>query len=40
MLTHDGFNLDSPLGRRAFEGMKPGWPAVLARLEAPLGRMG
>jgi uncharacterized protein YndB with AHSA1/START domain len=37
-LTHEGFDLDSPLSRRAFEGMKPGWPAVLARLEATLGR--
>jgi uncharacterized protein YndB with AHSA1/START domain len=36
-LTHEGFNLDSPLSRRAFEGMKPGWPAVLARLESVLG---
>jgi len=33
-LTHEGFNLDSPLGRTALEGMKPGWPKVLARLEA------
>jgi uncharacterized protein YndB with AHSA1/START domain len=32
-LTHEGFNLDSPMGRMAFEGMKPGWPKVLARLE-------
>ncbi len=31
-LTHEGFNLDSPMGRAAFEGMKPGWPAVLDRL--------
>jgi uncharacterized protein YndB with AHSA1/START domain len=31
-LTHEGFNLDSPLGRAAFEGMKPGWPGVLAKL--------
>jgi uncharacterized protein YndB with AHSA1/START domain len=36
-VTHEGFNLDSPLRRRAFEGMKPGWPAVLARLESALG---
>jgi uncharacterized protein YndB with AHSA1/START domain len=36
-LTHEGFNLDAPLSRRAFEGMKPGWPAVLARLESVLG---
>ncbi|ACL67243.1 Activator of Hsp90 ATPase 1 family protein [Anaeromyxobacter dehalogenans 2CP-1] len=39
-LTHEGFDLDSPLGRRAFEGMKPGWPAVLARLGALLGELG
>jgi len=31
-LTHEGFDLDSPLGKRAFEGMKPGWPGVLERL--------
>lgn len=37
-LTHEGFNLDSPMSRRAFEGMKPGWPAVLARLESVLGK--
>jgi uncharacterized protein YndB with AHSA1/START domain len=36
-LIHEGFNLDSPMGRRAFEGMKPGWPGVLARLGAALG---
>lgn len=36
-LTHEGFNLDSPLSRRAFEGMRPGRPAVLARLESVLG---
>ncbi|RKG69430.1 SRPBCC domain-containing protein [Corallococcus sp. CA054B] len=35
-LVHEGFNLDSPMGRRAFEGMKPGWPGVLARLGAAL----
>jgi uncharacterized protein YndB with AHSA1/START domain len=35
-LTHEGFNLDSPIGRQALEGMKPGWPKVLARLEAVL----
>jgi len=35
-LIHEGFNLDSPLGRRALEGMEPGWPKVLARLEAVL----
>jgi hypothetical protein len=35
-LTHEGFNLDSPLGRQAFEGMQPGWPGVLLRLGALL----
>jgi uncharacterized protein YndB with AHSA1/START domain len=35
-LTHEGFNLDSPLGRAALEGMKPGWPKVLGRLESIL----
>ncbi len=31
-LTHEGFDLDSPMSRAAFEGMKPGWPTVLGRL--------
>jgi uncharacterized protein YndB with AHSA1/START domain len=35
-LVHEGFDLGSPLGRQAFEGMRPGWPGVLARLEAVL----
>ncbi len=35
-LTHEGFDLDSPMGRAAFEGMKPGWPDVLERLETVL----
>jgi len=35
-LTHEGFNLDSPMGRQALEGMKPGWPKVLAKLAAVL----
>lgn len=35
-LTHEGFNLDTPLGRTALEGMKPGWPKVLLKLEATL----
>jgi uncharacterized protein YndB with AHSA1/START domain len=35
-LTHEGFNLDSPIGRAALEGMKPGWPKVLERLETLL----
>jgi uncharacterized protein YndB with AHSA1/START domain len=36
-LTQEGFDLDSPFGRRAYEGMKPGWPGILARLEGSLG---
>jgi uncharacterized protein YndB with AHSA1/START domain len=35
-LTHEGFNPDSPMGRAALEGMKPGWPKVLARLDTVL----
>jgi uncharacterized protein YndB with AHSA1/START domain len=38
-LTHEGFNLDSPIGRAALEGMKTGWPQVLARLEPVLEQM-
>ncbi|WP_242338828.1 MULTISPECIES: SRPBCC domain-containing protein [unclassified Anaeromyxobacter] len=36
-LTHEGFDLDSPMGRAAWEGMKGGWPAVLERLGSALG---
>jgi uncharacterized protein YndB with AHSA1/START domain len=35
-LTHAGFNLDSPAGRMAYDGMQPGWPQVLARLASVL----
>ncbi|HKP98662.1 MAG TPA: SRPBCC domain-containing protein [Fibrobacteria bacterium] len=35
-LTHEGFDLDSPLGLQAFEGMKPGWAKILERLAAML----
>lgn len=35
-LIHEGFNLDSAMGRRAFEGMKPGWPGILTKLGAAL----
>ena len=31
-LTQEGFDLDSPMSKRAFEGMKPGWPKILVRL--------
>ena len=35
-LTHEGFDMDSPMGRQAFEGMKPGWPKLLANIESVL----
>lgn len=35
-LTHEGFDLDTPMGRRAFEGMKPGWPGILAKIATTL----
>jgi uncharacterized protein YndB with AHSA1/START domain len=35
-LSHEGFDLDSPMGRQALEGMKPGWPKVLAAIERVL----
>ena len=31
-LTHEGFDLDSALGRQAYEGMKPGWPGILRKV--------
>jgi uncharacterized protein YndB with AHSA1/START domain len=35
-LTHEGFDLDSPLGRQAFEGMGGGWPGVIDRIDRVL----
>jgi len=35
-LEHNGFDLDSPLGKAAFEGMGGGWPKVLARMDSVL----
>jgi uncharacterized protein YndB with AHSA1/START domain len=35
-LEHRGFDLDSPLGKTAFQGMGAGWPKVLARIEPAL----
>jgi uncharacterized protein YndB with AHSA1/START domain len=32
-LVHEGFDLDSPIARSAWEGMQRGWPAILRRLE-------
>ncbi|MFJ3098611.1 SRPBCC family protein [Streptomyces hydrogenans] len=36
VLTHAGFDLDSPMGRQAYEGMGKGWPHVLNRLPGAL----
>lgn len=35
-LEHAGFDLDSPLGKKAFEGMGGGWPSVLKRIAQAL----
>jgi uncharacterized protein YndB with AHSA1/START domain len=36
-LTQEGFDLDSALGRRAYEGMKPGWPGILKKIGETIG---
>ena len=35
-MTQEGFDLDAPMSKQAFDGMKSGWPKVLARMEAVL----
>lgn len=35
-LEHAGFDLDSPIGRQAHDGMGAGWPNVLARIDEAL----
>ena len=35
-LEHSGFDLDSPAGRQAYEGMGKGWPGVIAGVDAAL----
>ncbi len=37
LLRHEGFDLDSPLGRTALEGMGRGWPRVVAAVGRALG---
>jgi uncharacterized protein YndB with AHSA1/START domain len=32
-----GFDLDSPMGKTAFEGMGKGWPKILERIAPALG---
>jgi uncharacterized protein YndB with AHSA1/START domain len=36
LLRHEGFDLDTPLGRHALDGMGHGWPHVLPRIAAAL----
>ncbi|WP_280345798.1 SRPBCC family protein [Nocardia neocaledoniensis] len=36
LLEHAGFDLDSPLGKAAFEGMGRGWPGLLRRIDTAL----
>ena len=36
LLRHEGFDLDSPIGREALAGIRWGWPVVLGRLEPVL----
>jgi uncharacterized protein YndB with AHSA1/START domain len=35
-LEQSGFDLDSPMGKMAYEGMAAGWPQILARIEPAL----
>ena len=35
-LVHEGFDMDSPMGRMAFEGMGAGWPKVVAHIATVL----
>jgi uncharacterized protein YndB with AHSA1/START domain len=37
-LTHEGFDVDSPMGRQALEGMGRGWPGILVALGRELDR--
>jgi uncharacterized protein YndB with AHSA1/START domain len=36
VLEHRGFDLDSPMGNAAFEGLGGGWPTLLAGMEGAL----
>jgi uncharacterized protein YndB with AHSA1/START domain len=37
---HSGFNLDTPMGRQALEGMGNGWPGLIARIDEVLVNAG
>jgi len=39
-LEQDGFDLDSPIGKQAFDGMGGGWPSVLCRIDGALSLVG
>ncbi len=39
-LEHAGFDLGSPLGRQAYEGMGAGWPHVLERIGGAIDTAG
>jgi len=36
-MVHEGFDLESPMAKMAFEGMSNGWPAILDRLASTVG---
>ncbi|MER6304316.1 SRPBCC domain-containing protein [Kitasatospora sp. NPDC001539] len=36
LLEHTGFDLDTPMGRQAHQGMGRGWPSVLRRIAPAL----
>jgi uncharacterized protein YndB with AHSA1/START domain len=38
-LEHAGFDLDSPMGKAAFDGMGRGWPGLLAGIDPVLAGM-
>jgi uncharacterized protein YndB with AHSA1/START domain len=40
LLEHAGFDLDSPMGRQAYEGMGAGWPDVLERIDGAIDAAG
>jgi hypothetical protein len=35
-MTHVGLDLDSPMARQAYEGMRNGWPVILEKLDTLL----
>ena len=39
-LEQDGFDLDSPIGRQAYNGMGAGWPEVPGRIDGALEAAG